>query len=542
MYLNFEKIPTLKNLSIDFINEPQKLAEFGIKDFRDLNVINAQIQQIASQDFPHRLKLVEIIREQYADKTPSEKTKKNISLLALNKTFAVISAQQIGLFGGPLQYFYKIISTIKLAEKYNRIFSDYHFVPVFWLESEDHGFENASKTYAYNYDKAIRKIEYNDNLPDDYNRGAFGDLIVGENIKSTFAQLEETLHKTSHTTRLLDLLKNSYAEGKTFKEAFGNLLFELFDSYGLIIFEPSSQIVKSLVKDLFKESVSNYSELYALGVKRSALLEENYEAQIKIHPVNLFFHSDDGRFRIEPHEKGLRIGNKRKVWSQEEMLELIDEAPELFSPDVVFRPLMQDLIFPNVAAIAGFNEMNYFPQIIPYYEYFNIVTPLLYPRASVTVNENFLQKKIDKYELSLSEIFQFSENELVRRILTGKSENDLERIFAIVSADIDYSLDSLSEQLSELNINLQKPIDEVKEGIYKLLGMLREQADKTTSTKEQNILRHVKILKNQFLPFGKLQEDVINFAYFANQYGLGFLDKIFDEISIDEFEHQIITI
>ncbi len=542
MFVNFADIPGNKNLMLDFIYEFEKTEKYGLKNFRDLDTIAEHVKTAAGNEFPHRAKLVEIIKRQYSDFSPSQATKKNINSLHSPKTLAVVAAQQIGLFGGPLQYFYKIITAIKLAEKFNDVFEEYNFVPVFWLESEDHDFENAHKTYTYNYDKAIRKLVYDDGMPPEENRGSVGEIVLGKQIERTLDELKNTLKRTEHTNALLELLGNSYRENSKLKDAFKRLLFELFDERGLIIFESNTRETKTLAKDLFRESIENHEALAILGIQRSARLENEYHAQIKIHPVNLYFLENDKRYRIEVHEKGFKIGNKRKIFSREEMLGLIDETPERFSPDVIFRPLMQDAILPVAVTVAGRDEMNYFPQIVPYYEYFGLETPLLYPRASVTLNEKYLRKKIDKYGLTHEQIFILDEKELAKKILYAQSDSDIDKIFAETAANIDLAMDSLAEKLALINPELFNDTEEVKQGAVKLLEILKEKAESSYSVKEQNILRHVKTLKNQFAPNGKLQEDVINFAYFANHYGLDFIKFLFDEILINRFEHQIIDI
>ncbi len=543
MFISFSDIPGYKNLMLDFIYEFEKVEKYGLKNFKDIDVIEKHLDEVAGLEIPHRAKLVEIIKNQYEGlNAVSQKTRKNINALLSNKTLAIIGAQQIGLFGGPLQYFYKILSIIKLTEKFNDIFEQYNFVPVFWLESEDHDFENAHKIYTYNYDKAVRKIAYDDGLPEEENRGSVGEIIFDKNLRGSFSELKKTLKKTAYTDELFDLLRSTFQEGISFKAAFKNLLFELFDKYGLIIFDGSAKEAKILAKRLFAESIENYEELAILGIESSAKLEEEYHAHVKIHPVNLFYLDAEKRRRIEPHEKGFKFGAKRKIYSRNELLELIDEFPERFSPNVILRPLMQDSIFPAAVIIAGENEMNYFPQIIPYYKYFNITTPLLYPRASVTLNENYLAKKIEAYNVKTEHLFFLDKKELARKIIYAKHNLNLEKIFAETAADIDLSMETLIEKLTALDPKLETAATEVKQGIAKLLEILNDKAHASFDARQQNILRHVKTLKNQFAPHGKPQENVINFAYFANHYGVGFLDQVYNEISLSAFMHQIITI
>ncbi len=542
MFIDYNEIPGYKDLMLDFIYDFENVEDFYLKNFRDEKTFNDHIQIVSQKDLPHRQKLVEIIKSQYLPYSPSQLTKKNINSLLSNKTFAVVAAQQLGLFGGPLGYFYKIISAVKLSRLLKEKYEDLNFVPVFWLEGEDHGFETVNKTYTYTKESGVKKVEYKSSLTEEENLGSVGDIILDEEIEETTGELFSILKETEHSEQVRELISGTYRIGKTYTEAFRKLLFNLFDEYGLIIFDFNEREPKLLARGLFSETVKNQEALAMLGIQRSARLEENYHVQLKVHPVNLYLLDKNRRLRLEPHERGFRIGNTRKILSESEILEIINSNPEKISPDVILRPIVQDTILPTAVTIAGPNEMNYFPQVIPYYSYFNLETPLLYPRASATLNESFLQKKIEIYNLTPQSIFVLSEKELTDKILRSDPNSHINSIFDETEHEIDFAIDRLKEKLFAIDPDLTKDAQEVRDGILKLMAILRKKGERSNASKVQAIIRHSKLLKNQFRPNGKAQEEIINFVYFANKYGLDVLKLIFDELSITSFEHQIINL
>jgi len=542
MFINLSDIPGPKNLMLDYLYEFENVEKYYLKNFRDEETIEHHLTITSERNLLHRQKLVEIIKSQYKSYSPSQLTKKNINSLLSNKTLAVVTAQQLGLFGGPLNYLYKIITAIKLTTQLKEKYEEINFVPIFWLEGEDHGLENANKIYTYTKDNQIKKVEYSGAVNPEDNLNSVGDIILGSNIDNSIDNLLSLLKKTEYTDELKNLLKNTFMEGKTFTEAFRKLLFNIFDEYGLIIFDFNMSETKSLARDIFTETVKNWEALSLLAIQRSARLEAEYHVQLKIHPVNLYIFENGRRYRLEPHEKGFRVGTKRKIISEAELNELIAKSPERLSPDVFLRPIVQDFILPTAITVAGPNEINYFPQLIPYYEYFGIESPILFPRAFVTLNETFLQKKIDLYKLKYRDIFLLDEKELTAKILSSDPTSQVGKIFDETEHEIDFTLDRLKEKLFAIDPDLSKDAKEVRDGILKLMGILRTKAESSNSSKMQAVIRHSKLLKHQFMPNNKLQEDVINFAYFANKYGLDILKLIYNEISINSFEEQIITL
>ena len=249
MFINFKEIPGNTKLFLDYLNSFEKVQKYYKYNFRDKEQFIAKFKQLSESPKEFRNELSTIINNQYKSLNPSSRTLKNISLLKNKETIAVVTGQQLGILGGPLYTFYKIITAIKLCSHLAERYDNYHFVPVFWLEGDDHDFDEVRSINVLNDNNEIIKISYNDEaIEEEQNRGSIGYLKFKESINVFLKDFETQLRNTEFKNPLMDNLKSFYCEEKTFKEPFKELLFWLFDQYGLVIFDPQDSKIKELAK------------------------------------------------------------------------------------------------------------------------------------------------------------------------------------------------------------------------------------------------------------------------------------------------------
>jgi bacillithiol synthase len=366
MFINFSDIPGHSNLFLDYLYEFNNVKEFYKINFRDKDGYLKHFKKISESSREFRGEVSRILDNQYSGKDISDKTRRNISLLESKNTLAVVTGQQLGLFGGPLYTIYKIISAIKLSKYLSERYDEFNFVPLFWLEGDDHDFEEVRYLNLINENNEITKIVYPEEIPEEGNKGSVGYIKFTESINEVFKQIEENLRQTEFTADLLSKLKKIYSEGRTFKDSFKELLVWLFDEYGLVVLDPQDKKIKELLRPVFKKEITGFRTHSEKLVHISAVLEEDYHAQVKVRAVNLFYNYDEGRYLIEPAETDFRLRRKRKKFTQDELINLIDTEPEKFSPNVLLRPLCQDYILPTAFYVAGPGEIAYFAQATPY--------------------------------------------------------------------------------------------------------------------------------------------------------------------------------
>ncbi len=539
MQINFGDIPGQYNLFLDYLYEFENVKKFYKHDFRNKDEYLKLFKSISETNREFRNDVPKIISSQYDRLTPSQKTKENIESLKDKNTLAVVTGQQLGILGGPLYTFYKIITTIKLAEHLKERYDAFNFVPVFWLEGDDHDFEEVRSVGILNEANEISKVLYEDEIQDEETRSSVGYLKIKETINSFFENLDKNLRSTEFTSDFLNKLKEIYSDGKTFKQSFKELIFSFFDKYGLILFDPQDVIIKNLLKPVFKQEINNFRQQTEKLVQISATLEELYHAQVKVRPVNLFYSTDEGRFLIEPVENEFRLRRKRKKFTHEEIINEIDSHPENFSPNVLLRPICQDYILPTAFYVGGPSEISYFAQVTPLYDFYKLNQPMIYPRSSATIFESNLEKILEKYNLTFEEIF-INPDDLKTKVINSLSKHSVDDIFAESNNQVELVLDQLKEKLFEFDKTIADATGKYRQKILNYLDELKGKATDAQKKKHEITLRQIDKLTNSLFPNNNLQERELNFSYYYNKYGESFIDKIFDELKINSFDHQVI--
>jgi bacillithiol biosynthesis cysteine-adding enzyme BshC len=539
MFINFSDIPGHQNLFLDYLYEFDNVKSFYKYNFRDREEYPRLFNSISESQREFREELSNIIARQYAGKKTSIKTEKNISLLKNKKTLAVVTGQQLGILGGPMYTIYKIITAIKLSKHLTERYEDFNFVPVFWLEGDDHDFDEVTGVNLLNDANEFVTIKYKDNAAEDVNRGSIGFLKLQGTIHGFIAQLDEALRGSDFKSEIMENIKSFYSEGKTFKEAFFDLLRWLFDQYGLVIFDPQDKNVKKLLAPVFQKEISGFREHTAKLVNISATLEELYHAQVKVRPVNLFYNYEDGRFLIEPVEDEFRLRGKRKKFTFEELNSLIESEPEKFSSNVLLRPICQDYLLPTAFYIGGPSEIAYFAQVMPLYDIYKIKAPVIYPRSSASIVERNISSVLEKFGLKINEIFADPEK-IKDKVIAKLTEESLEEVFSKASYEVELIYDKLQEKLFEIDKTMSEAGNKYKQNSLNSLSQLKVKAIEAQKKKYEISLRQIDKITMNLYPNKNLQEREINFIYYANRYGPDVINSIYEELEINTFEHQII--
>lgn len=540
MFINYSDLPGFSNLFLDYIYEYNNVKSYFNWNFADKESYKSIMEKHKSANYLNREKIGDIISNQYENRPASSKTEDNICYLKEENTFTVVTGQQLGLFGGPLYTLYKTITTIKLCENLKKDFPDKNFIPLFWLEADDHDFEEVRSAKIVNNNNELESIFYDDGLDEELNRGSVGKIKFNENIHNTLNDLKEKLRENDFREELLDLLAANYTENKTFKEAFADLMFNLFDEYGLIIFDPQDKEVKNILRPIFGRELENFHEHTDIQLNLSAELDDKYHAQVKVKPINLFYQNDDGRFLIEPVEEGqYRLKGKRTKHSLEYFLDLLEENPERFSANVLLRPVCQEYLLPTVAYVAGPGEISYFAQVTPLYKYFDVVAPVIYPRASISILENNINSILEKYDIGLKQIFLDEQilNEKVVGKLAGTALNDA---FEKVGIKISESLDGLKPEIEQIDKQLLNLLEKTGQKISHTLDTLQTKANKAQERQYDTGIRQLNRARMMLYPNNVLQEREYGLIYFFWKFGRNILNEIMEEVDITAFHHQVI--
>lgn len=540
-WINFKDLLDINGFSklfIDYLYDFQKVKKYYEWDYQNTDHYKLRMEDILKK-YTLRNELYEILLEQNKNFDCGEKTFLNISKFKDENTFAVVTGQQLGILGGPLYTFYKLVSLIKLVNKLNVLYPEYNFIPIFWLEAEDHDFEEVNKIHIITAENQVKKIEYllkNKSLP----QSAISDYRF-DNIDEFITHVETSLPHTDFKNEIINFIRSTYKNGDSFGESFVKFYNKIFNGDGIVFINSNDKKIKNILKPLFKKEIQSYPKTCRLIIDISAKLEEEYHNQIKPKPINLFMFYRNARHLIEIKGDGFGLRGTRKILTQAELDEIIENTPELLSPNVVLRPVCQDYLLPTVAYIAGPSEIAYFAQLKPVYNEFGIQMPIIYPRASITIIEEKTARILEKYELDVKLIIKDTKN-ITQQVLNMISEIKIDPLFTECMTRINDNLNELKFGLDFIDHTLLGSLETTRQKIIQHLNLLKEKTHLAQQQKHEIALRQVEKAVNNILPNGDMQERELNLINYMNKYGFDIYKKFIEEIEIDKFQHQIIEL
>ncbi|MCK9408056.1 MAG: bacillithiol biosynthesis cysteine-adding enzyme BshC, partial [Bacteroidetes bacterium] len=518
-----------------------KLAKYYSGNFKEKEAWKDKIHHLQFKKYD-RNTLLRVLNDQNRGFHSGIKTLANIDLLGNDNTFAVVTGQQLGFFGGPLYTIYKAITAVKLAQKLGSEYPEYNFVPVFWLEGEDHDFDEINKTKFINSANELSMVEYLfGGKPLERNIGATGTIVIDEHIEAFFQTIESGLPKSDFTPALTALLRGYYKQGSTFLKAFAGFLNHIYEDSGIIYVNANNPELKKILTPLFQTEILANSETSKLVIQQSVELEENYHAQIKAKALNLFMFYKGGRHLIEPSDTGdYFLKNLRQRFTKDELLAVASETPEVLSPNVVMRPLCQDMLFPTVAYVAGPGEIAYYAQLKPVYAHFNVTMPIIYPRASITLIEEKVHKVLEKYSLELDDLFGEVEPVLAK-VSEQVSEVKVDALFEMLDVKIKEAVNEARFGIQQIDTTLNGVVDGTLGKFQQQLDVLKQKTQKAQQQKEEISLKQIRKASMNIFPYGNFQEREFSVVHYLNKYGPDFVKWVANELVIDKFQHQVIT-
>lgn len=550
--VEFNKLPNFNNLYLDYIsgNEEDfaKLKPFfnaGYRDSEDFfKVIDDKIHNYNTSRYFDKNVLIDILKRQNVTFGGNEHTAANIELLKSDETFAVVTGQQVGLYTGPFYTILKTITVIKLAKDLKERFPQFNFVPVFWLESEDHDFEEANHVYLIDKQNELVRVGFDPAPGDNEDGGKKNNSPVGsrkfeELINSINEQLRSNLLDTDFKTKLMVSVTSFYREGSDFKSAFAGLMNTLFSDHGVIFLDPSDAEIKRLMIPVFEKELTSHPKLCESVITQSAELEKNYDIQVKPKVINMFFLHNNNRLLIEPRDGGkFALKNSKRRFEPGELLNLLQESPELFSPNVLLRPICQDYLLPTVTYVGGPGEISYFAQFKPAYEHYELTMPVIYPRASVTIIEGKISKFMNNFNVKLEDIFHH--NFLVSKVVDKLSEVKVEDEISKFTDEINKIFYDMRNMTVKVDQTLLNVVDNMKEKTKQNIELFKTKLINAQAKKSDTTTTQIDKVTNNIYPNHNLQERVLNIAYFLNKYDNAFIKKLFHEIDVRNFNHQVI--
>lgn len=511
-YQSYESTGLFSKLVIDFLNDDNKVKSLYAHK-PDLKGIEAAMK-IKPKSGINRNVLVSELKKQYDSVTTSKKVTRNIDLLLNENVFTICTAHQPNLLTGHLYFIYKIIHAIKLSEALNQEFKDCSFVPVYYMGSEDADLQELGSVY-------IDGVDYKWNT---HQKGAVGRMKIDDELISMLNEIENQLMHQEFGKDIVSQIKACYSKGKSIQQATFEFVNSLFQEYGLVVLIPDNANLKSLFKEVMKKELIEQFSHHSL---QASLIEmgKEYKIQTVGRDINLFYLKEDIRERIEFNQNQFQIVNTNILFTKEEILNELDLYPERFSPNVVLRPLYQELILPNVAFIGGGGELAYWLEFKNIFNDANLPFPVLILRNSFTILDSTVVNKIHELGLNLSDFYK-SEDDLFIQLLIKRSENQLQ-------------LNEAKNSLAQLYCEIKSKVSSIDQTLVIHTEALYTKALKKIIALEKKMLRaekrkhlglhkEIEAIRSHFFNNGVLQERVDNLLSLYAKFGEAFIKVVYE--------------
>jgi bacillithiol biosynthesis cysteine-adding enzyme BshC len=434
----------------------------------------------------NRNTLVEVLNEQYTGLTVSESVEANINLLKEQNAFTVTTGHQLNIFTGPLFFIYKIVTTINICRELAEKFPEYSFVPVYWMASEDHDFEEINHTYV-DGDKFVWETEQT---------GAVGRFTTKE-----LATLAESIPGK------IEIFKKAYANSENLADAARHYVNELFGETGLVVVDADHRALKAEFKSIMKAELLNQSAFEKVNERSEFLINKGYKPQLNPREINLFYLDEGLRARIEKEGDSYIIVDTDLSFSEDEILALLDEYPEKFSPNVILWPVYQEVILPNLGYVGGPAELAYWLQFKEMFDFFKIDFPVLMPRNFGLYVDKNAQRKEENLGLTHEDLFA-QVDALKKKYVharNGKLRLEKER------GQVEKLYKSINDLALKIDTTLEDHIQAQYTKHQQCLDRIETKLVKAEKRNREDEMRMINELKEYAFPGGTLQERKVNF-------------------------------
>ncbi|MCW3071383.1 MAG: bacillithiol biosynthesis cysteine-adding enzyme BshC [Bacteroidetes bacterium] len=499
-------------LLLDYIGAEEKLKKF----YSYLPLAGSFKEAMANRSSKplNRALLREVILDQYNSRIKApladfQATNSNIELLSDDNTFTVCTGHQLCLFTGPMYFIYKIITTINLSEELKSKYPGNNFVPVYWMASEDHDFEEIRSIHLFGKTLSWENPEA---------EGAVGRLSTSS-LNKMLEELSTVLGDSATAQELIALFENAYLKHPNLADATRYLVHALFGAYGLVIIDPDDARLKKEFIDIIKDDISNQTNYKIVNKTIAELEEAGYKAQVNPREINVFKLDNDR----------VRIGQASA--------EVLDLNPEEYSPNVVLRPLYQQRILPNIAYVGGPGELAYWFEYKAMFDHHGITFPVLIPRNFALLTDEKTNQQLQKFNLSVNGLFKDTEM-LIREFISkaagsGISLKEQEEKIAVLYAGISEKAALVDPSLKgTVEAELQKTVNGLKNIESRLL--------RSEKQKQETSINQLRKLKEKLFPEGNLQERYDNFAPYYLKYGKDMIPSL--KATFKAFEYEMLII
>jgi len=499
----------------DYVAKKPELSTYYNR-FPNLESFKEQISEKgANYSLAQRQSLSNALEEQYKKVDTSKEVRENLRSLRQENTFCITTGHQLNIFTGPLYFWYKIINAVKLCEDLKRSYPEYNFVPVYWMASEDHDLDEIR---FFNFKG--HKLQWNQETGP-----AVGHLDLSD-MEVVLDSFRELLGDSDKAEYLLDLFSKTYLEQDNLAQAMRFLVNALFSDLGLVIIDGDD---KALKKDFspVMESDLFYQTGYKAVTNTNTTLSKDYNIQVNPREINLFYLGEK-RSRIERVADKFHVVDSDAFFTEAEIKQELTDHPERFSPNVILRPLYQEIVLPNLCYIGGGGEIAYWFELKAMFAEYNTTFPILLLRNSLLVSQKKQLEKASKLGVSLEDLF-LKRSSLIDKMVREYSEHSID--FTEKKDFLKAQFESLYTLAKQTDASFVGAVAAQERKQIKGLENLEKRLLKAEKKRLYERLTRLEHLQEELFPQGTLEERKRNFALYYEKYGEDFKTAILEHMS-----------
>jgi bacillithiol synthase len=510
--LEYAQTGAFSRIVLDYLSDEPALRTF-YQHRPNIAGLKAALEQKKLQAVDRKA-LYDVLQAQYAPVNTPELVKQNLEKLLQENCFTICTAHQPNIFTGHLYFIYKILHAIKLAEYCREEMPDSEFVPVFYMGSEDADLEELGHIFLHG-----EKLDWKTKQT-----GAVGRMVVDDALLQLLQRIAGELSVQARGKELVDLLKTSYTKGRLIQEATLDLVNRLFGKYGLIVLIADHPLLKKQMRAVFEDDLLNHQPEKWVAETAVKLEEAGYKVQAHARPINLFYLDAGLRERFEKKEGHFEVLNTNQQLDKDALIQLLNESPEKFSPNVILRGLYQETILPNIAFIGGGGELAYWLQFKHMFSHYQIPFPVLILRNSFMLVNEDTSERMQKTGWPLQKWFT-STDTLINEWVKEKTTYQLSLQQETDAALAQYQ--RLEKQAGSIDTTLAPHVMSLSKKALKNLLELEKKMLRAEKRKFTEDRARIERVRQTLFPGGGLQERTENILPWLAIFGEDIIQSLY---------------
>lgn len=534
--IDYRTLPGQNDLFLAYIYDSSRVSSFYPPFPLSPGELKKRVEKVRRSPHLPRNDLVKALTGINGSVNKDKAVVRNLEKLASKDTVAVLTGQQVGLFGGPSFGVYKAASAVKIAAYLEE--KGYSAVPVFWLASDDSDFEEVRSARNFDGSGKLTDIRHRDKRE---HAGKMAGMVSID--PSATRELVEKLRGPSSLDEMVGLIENSYGEGRSFREGFAAWFAKLFGRYGLVLFDPLAEGYRDHLPGFFRTCIEQREQLVAAVQRRNDELEKvGLPVQVRVEDSEtfLFLIEPPNRFKLE-FKNGLYVARGRKAFKldREELCRRIEEGQTMVGPGVLLRPILQEYLFPTFGAVLGPAEIAYMAQVNALSRYWDQEIAAI-PRSAFTIVDRKAQRILNKYGLKVEQVLKLPRIQLATLVARqGEAAAVLDEIDSLRS-ELSERLGDLQRKVAEEDPTVAALIEGASKKMHYQIDRFARRFVLNHQNHEKNRHGHLSYLGDHLLPGNGLQERTVNFNSFLVQEGERLVDEIVAMIDPEGVSHQLL--